>query len=65
MREEINRILKLVEDGKLTGDQASAMIDALDAADRRSRNSERRHQSRHARHRHRRGGSQGVRWPAR
>ena len=58
MREEINRILKLVEDGKLTGDQASAMIDALDAADRRSRNSERRHRSRHARHR--RGGSRAF-----
>ena len=35
MREEINRILRLVEEGKLDGDQASAMIDALDQAERR------------------------------
>ncbi len=36
MREEINRILRLVEEGKLDGDQASAMIDALAQAERRA-----------------------------
>ncbi len=34
MRDEINRILKLVEDGLLTGDQASEMIDVLRRAQR-------------------------------
>ena len=60
MREEVNRILKLVEDGKLTGDQASAMIDALDSAERRSRRSETRHQGRERRHRHRHGGGRAF-----
>lgn len=60
MREEINRILKLVEDGKLTGDQASAMIDALDSAERRSRRSETRHHGRERRHRHRHGGARAF-----
>ncbi|MYB37452.1 MAG: hypothetical protein F4Y26_08740 [Gammaproteobacteria bacterium] len=32
MREEINRILKLVEAGELTGDQAAQMIDAITGA---------------------------------
>lgn len=32
MQEEIKRILRLVEDGKLTGEQASRMIDALQSA---------------------------------
>ena len=36
MHEEIKRILKLVEEGKLTGEQASAMIDALEQAERRA-----------------------------
>ena len=36
MREEMNRILRLVEEGKLDGDQASAMIDALAQAERRA-----------------------------
>ena len=37
MREEINRILKLVEDGKLTGEQASEMIAVLSEAGGRAR----------------------------
>ncbi len=34
VRDQINRILKLVEDGKLTGEQASEMLAALDKARR-------------------------------
>ena len=49
MREEINRILKLVEDGKLKGDQASDMIEALRATEDRARGG-RRHRGRRQRH---------------
>ena len=61
MREEVNRILRLVEDGKLDGDQASAMIDALDQAERRAQREPHRPArsgaGRGRRRRHRHGGA--------
>ena len=69
MREEINRILKLVEAGELTGEQAAQMIEAITGAaearahagqpwprERRDRGDdrERRHRGGHRRHGHHR-----------
>ncbi len=68
MREEINRILKLVEAGELTGDQAAQMIEAITGAaeasahagqpwpgePRRHRDGRERHGNSNRRHGHRR-----------
>jgi uncharacterized protein YjbI with pentapeptide repeats len=63
MREEIDRILRMVEDGKLDREQAAAMIAAVSGGARsesdqhdprrRARGERQRHRGRHSNHRHR------------
>lgn len=61
MREEINRILKLVEQGELTGDQAAQMIEAITGAAGARTDSRRRPVSDGHRHRGRGGHGGGRR----
>ncbi len=48
MRDEIQRIAKMVEDGKLTADQAADLIDAITSGERRDAEEQRTHEQQRA-----------------